>query len=75
MIASPCKHCVNVNSPKDQCIGTCQVLHAVQHMRMAQRDNGVETSSEYSEKHSLVIAASVGSVNAPGAIAHWTTEY
>lgn len=60
MISSPCKTCPKMNLPKDQCLGTCQMIRDIQGMHLVHKDNSSCTSVDFSEESCFQIISLLG---------------
>lgn len=57
MISSPCKTCQKRNTPKDECLKTCQMIQNIQGMQLARRENSVYTAVDFTEESRFQIAS------------------
>ncbi|KJS28735.1 MAG: hypothetical protein VR64_23145 [Desulfatitalea sp. BRH_c12] len=57
MISSPCKDCLKKNSPKDECLKTCQMIQDIQGMQLARRESNVYTAVDFTEESRFQISS------------------
>lgn len=57
MISSPCKDCHKKNSPKDECLKTCELIQNIQGMQLSRRESNVYTAVDFTEESRFAIAS------------------
>ena len=58
MISSPCLNCPNKDMPKDDCLGQCSMIKAVQGFQKHIKDDIVSHPVDYTEEGSIIMNVS-----------------